>query len=816
MTLPEPHTESPAPQQGRRTVVHRAVAVVVALAMALAVSLVLVPDSEGAPKFNVRCDELVDGIEGVADLADLPGGGLPDAYDEKIDDYEYKNPAEQFRDRKAPTQAELDALKGSYEDFDPGTEDHLLRRWKAYDGEWGWERWRNTYIPAISNDSRGDGFHKNVAKRLKLGGADWMCEDNKLWKEKNLGYERRYDSVNRQHKIAYELKSGNSQLNMDQLRADRALRAQGWRVVYIFSKEPKPGQLRLLQQYGIEHTKLHSSAVPRNPQKSPSNAMNPPCKPGAQPSTLSTSAAACPRRSTAGPAKQLATESGRNAADAREAQRIRNDLSRDLRRPGFGAQRPGGIDWRSLELKYVSDDPKNDDYSYAFSADELPDDGEAEPGFGGEAALDLSSDALFTWLALDSSQFWVNLNPDTPETIVDKEFGTTDAGRVLLEADLEMKKSLTDLSNPETELGKKHWDSLERTEDGVICYDWTRLWIEPQPAKVRTDGDQLYILDAPLQVQIEPFEIDWTVPGEEPCTETAPKDMVERNTQRIVDDFEQPLEDYVNTAPEFADLRRVYTARVAAEWIKDRDAKRPGAFHDVIGSGDVSAWPARTDYDPQDVFDELMDVLQTVQYRYEYEHGSAEYYVEVMGGIELPDAPRDQTPKAEFERDHPKLPRTVQRARHDTGRVPVEAQPQDAVGTLAEGAETVAWLGGGTPLQAEEPGPDPTDPPGDGDGGGGGPGDGNGGGNGGGPGGNDGGPGGGAGDDDAGGGGRDSLPSRADGPSRAEAPPSDVVPSSGPMPATGFGDAWLVPAALVLVLAGLALVLVRRRWTGGR
>jgi len=37
-------------------------------------------------------------------------GGLDNGYDERIDDYEYDNPAEQLRPRRQPTQAELDAL----------------------------------------------------------------------------------------------------------------------------------------------------------------------------------------------------------------------------------------------------------------------------------------------------------------------------------------------------------------------------------------------------------------------------------------------------------------------------------------------------------------------------------------------------------------------------------------------------------------------------------------------------------------------------------------------------------------------------------
>ena len=46
----------------------------------------------------------------------------------------------------------------------------------------------------------------------------------------------------------------------------------------------------------------------------------------------------------------------------------------------------------------------------------------------------------------------------------------------------------------------------------------------------------------------------------------------------------------VNTNPEYAALRRVYLARVAAEWFRVRQGERPTSLGKVIGSGDVGPW----------------------------------------------------------------------------------------------------------------------------------------------------------------------------------------------------------------------------------
>ncbi|MER7823999.1 hypothetical protein ABTX85_15690 [Streptomyces sp. NPDC096097] len=67
---------------------------------------------------------------------------------------------------------------------------------------------------------------------------------------------------------------------------------------------------------------------------------------------------------------------------------------------------------------------------YAFRTDASPAD---HASFGGRRAAQLASDSFLVWLGLPPSALSVNLNPDEPDRIIDKQFGRTDAGRVLLE-----------------------------------------------------------------------------------------------------------------------------------------------------------------------------------------------------------------------------------------------------------------------------------------------------------------------------------------------------------------------------------------------
>jgi hypothetical protein len=96
---------------------------------------------------------------------------------------------------------------------------------------------------------------------------------------------------------------------------------------------------------------------------------------------------------------------------------------------------PGGVDFTTLDLRYVKTTKTGLDYSFtARNTDE-----DTAPGFAGREKSQLISDAMFAWLALTPDKFWVNLNPDEPDRVMDATFGTTDAGRVLLQADLAMK-----------------------------------------------------------------------------------------------------------------------------------------------------------------------------------------------------------------------------------------------------------------------------------------------------------------------------------------------------------------------------------------
>ncbi|MFD8542226.1 hypothetical protein [Streptomyces sp. NPDC059649] len=276
-----------------------------------------------------------------------------------------------------------------------------------------------------------------------------------------------------------------------------------------------------------------------------------------------------------------------------------NSDSRSPRQVAAGASigAPGGIDFTTVELRYLSAYPGDRlGFAYGFTAQR----GAGKNAATGLQSLRETSDAFYVWLALDPSKLWVNLNPNEPDRIIDKQLGRTDAGKILLEADLRLKGIEANLLYRNTAAASEYWKRIRNLN--VRCFD-RRLWITPGEAKVYTEGDELYILDAPLKVQAEPMSIGKTGNRSHQGCPRLSEDA-EASISAAYDALVLPgIVREVNKGPEYAALRRVYLSRVAAEWIRRRTAVRETGYEYVIDSGDVSRWSSKRQWSPHSVFE---------------------------------------------------------------------------------------------------------------------------------------------------------------------------------------------------------------------
>jgi hypothetical protein len=95
---------------------------------------------------------------------------------------------------------------------------------------------------------------------------------------------------------------------------------------------------------------------------------------------------------------------------------------------------------------------------------------EIDPGLSVDAqtAMEKAVEYFFIGLALPDDKFWVNLNPDKLTQIMENDLAGTGMGRVLLAADLRLKKDACELTNPSrSKLGRMYWDRLYAKADAL-------------------------------------------------------------------------------------------------------------------------------------------------------------------------------------------------------------------------------------------------------------------------------------------------------------------------------------------------------------
>jgi hypothetical protein len=344
----------------------------------------------------------------------------------------------------------------------------------------------------------------------------------------------------------------------------------------------------------------------------------------------------------------------------------------------------GGIDFSELELRYLAEDRSSaakggvkDGVRYAFTGKPG---GSTDPRgtLGGARSVNAASDAFFVWLALPESSFWVNLNPNEPHRIVGPRLDKTDVGRVMLDADLQLKKTVGELIHPDTQVGKRFWNSLQGY-NGERCFSH-RVWITPKPAKVYDNDGELYIIDAPLDVKMEQDYIRNVGTGKYHGCPYQPEAIEYHNADQYRRLVLPQLIEAVNTAPEYAALRQIYLSRIAAEWYRERSAMHPMQWSDMIDSGDATRWPATKSWTPKDTYR---------RYLRSYTKGEFNTRSYTYGGVVLTDVPKQNVTKTEFERSWPGARTTVAKA---------------LKGVSTEAASGQVWLGG-TATQSTKEGP---------------------------------------------------------------------------------------------------------------
>ena len=169
--------------------------------------------------------------------------------------------------------------------------------------------------------------------------------------------------------------------------------------------------------------------------------------------------------------------------------------------------------FRPVHLRYLSYDSLNNSFKLLLDKGSPQSHSKPLPAGQAGASEQVTNELLkyfFIGLTLPNSSFWVNLRPDAPDNIIDEDLAKTDIGKILLEADLNLKKGTSNWTSPQTPEGKAYWDKLyQKAEElygtsQIIIPTLTRPWIVPDEIILRESPDiSAYIYKATLKVMLE-------------------------------------------------------------------------------------------------------------------------------------------------------------------------------------------------------------------------------------------------------------------------------------------------------------------------
>lgn len=292
----------------------------------------------------------------------------------------------------------------------------------------------------------------------------------------------------------------------------------------------------------------------------------------------------------------------------------RHDLKEYLKN-----EEPGGVDFTSIRLNYIS--VRNDSFDYIIKAEKAKDMNQIVTI---EDETEISLISFSTGLTLPESEFWVNLNPWEPDRIIEKDLGTTDVGRIMLEADLRMKKDFSRYEDPcESETGVEFWKLLGEKREELVkeimkrhpdeikdvnevqFAPVTRHWIVPDKVEAYETDNEIYIVNATLNIFSEPVyeQSTYNVVNTLTLSKASKEDLSEAAKEygRYVKELQErkilPLVvREVNSGKNYSDLRQVYISLALAQWYKNKYRHSPSLFSDLIDSKNLNGLEPKSEW----------------------------------------------------------------------------------------------------------------------------------------------------------------------------------------------------------------------------
>jgi tetratricopeptide (TPR) repeat protein len=296
----------------------------------------------------------------------------------------------------------------------------------------------------------------------------------------------------------------------------------------------------------------------------------------------------------------------------------------------------GGINFTSIKLGYISvneDDSGDLNFDYIFRAQKA---NGTSVGIGFNNASSLSLNAFITGLSVPNNKFWVNLGPDEPDRIIDDQLRESEVGRIMLEADLQMKRDFakytcaheTDNASMDRLLAEKKNSLVQQCMDkfpgeikdltNVHFTHTIRYWIVPDKIYAYINGSEIFIINATLTINSVVEEPHFRLSEQNPAmiSDTC-RDELNKSVEEY-SEYDREIEESaitphvikdINYGDKYESLREVYVALALAQWYKSNFAPAD-ILRNSLESSNLLHSTAITPWTPTDIWGRYMDSIK--------------------------------------------------------------------------------------------------------------------------------------------------------------------------------------------------------------
>lgn len=301
----------------------------------------------------------------------------------------------------------------------------------------------------------------------------------------------------------------------------------------------------------------------------------------------------------------------------------------------------------SVHLRYLYYNPQDKDFKILLDKEDARD---TRNSLMKKVAKELIGYFL-TGVSLPNSSFWVNLRPDTPDNIIDGYLAQTEAGKILLEADLQLKKDTARFTSPETPEGKEYWGKLYKKAEEIFGYQnvtiptLTRPWIVPCEIIARDSQDSLYIYKATLKVMLEQDYLKNSATYN--FKDERLRQLNEYSSELIRELIIPKLTKEINSSRRYAPLRQVYYSLIFAQWFKEQYASKNDGYSSLIDRRNIAG--VRKDFSEIEYFNEYQKSFKNGEYNIQepvytpYGQTIRSYF---SGGVAFQNMQRSSSPAA--------------------------------------------------------------------------------------------------------------------------------------------------------------------------